>query len=700
MLSTVFEGAQVTMMSTSWPRGKQRRRSTAAMSILFVSLMCLACIMLQSTVLNRHRSYDRGGGRQLKRQPQQQQGEEETPDFLDDFDQRRRRAADTPDGTVFDEPAHVRMCRAILPRLDANSGGSSSSSNSFPEAIFTESEYVCRDPDAPYTSVMHMMAAALLSAASDNLGLNVRYTHRCAKWERYCSGNMTTIQFHLPDPISMQSFAFQEGCIDGSTLKEICQTSLDGGTNDPHSVLFPEGYVDESAGTCNVQCYFTQVLPWIRSNLRIVATDWLNTVESRALTFWLRNAAEFSHREKDDMEVSVVSLSCADDTECDMSRESCQCVFDPLPHWAYAVHIPRSSTNVAVIASPTCIAFGEGCASHAGELHRFFRSLYPRADVTMDVISSTSSRYMRMVTADHLICPPGDGCVLPAMARDAYTYVYEKTSPTVRTWLTCLPEDYLGRLTLPVFPAVYGEGDCRHLRGRMGSWTRDVSLAPSLQYDAPADGYLGCADANFAASAEEPFRVPTTYRWEESVWTTCPVAVSSTAELCAVMDRLGLNRILFVGDHTTMTQAVSLASILGQGSDISLDPAVVPNFSKTVGCGGTAIGSFELTYIRNDRLEEPGSTPSPGNPNCGPSNQQYCYPWSANYSQYSGKQLLIVNSGYHWADDWQGYIAMFQNFVGMIDQSAAAYAVRVSIVSLSRLCVFQMYNAVPISLMP
>jgi hypothetical protein len=142
------------------------------------------------------------------------------------------------------------------------------------------------------------------------------------------------------------------------------------------------------------------------------------------------------------------------------------------------------------------------------------------------------------------------------------------------------------------------------------------------------------------------------------------------------MDRIGLNRILFVGDHTTMTQAVSLASILGQGSDISLDPNVVPNFSKTIACAGTAIGSFELTYIRNDRLEEPGSTPSPGNPNCGPSNQQYCYPWSQNYGQYSGKQLLIVNTGYHWADDWQGYIANFQNFVGKIDESASALALR------------------------
>ena len=386
------------------------------------------------------------------------------------------------------------------------------------------------------------------------------------------------------------------------------------------------------------------------------------------------------------MEVSVVSLSCANN-DCNMSQESCVCDFEPMPNWVYAMHIPRSSTNVAIIVSPTCAKFGEGCALHAQELYHFFHTLYPRADITYNVITSTSSWYMRMITADHLVCPPGYGCVLPAIARDAYTYVYERTSPTVETWLTCLPEDYLGRLILPVFPAIYNEGDCRHLRGRVGAWTSDLSLAPSLQYSSSVDGYLGCADSNFVESAEEPYRVPTTYRWDEAIWTSCPVTVSSTSELCSVMDRLGMNRILFVGDHTTMTQAVSLASILGQGSDISLDPNVVPNFSKTIGCAGTTIGSFELTYIRNDRLEEPGSTPSPGNPNCGPSNQQYCYPWSTNYGQYSGKQLLIVNTGYHWADDWQGYITNVQNFVGTIDAKAAALSLRVSL-NLDCLCLY------------
>lgn len=682
LLSITFEGSQDLLPS----RGMKRHRSMGMM--LTLALVGIACVFFQSNILGNN-----GDGptmesretktRKLTQLPIENQQEQEVvvEGFLDDFDQRRRRAADLPDGTIFDEPAHTRMCRTILPRLDAYDAGSTS----FPEAVFTESEYVCRDPDTPYTAVMNMMAAQLLSAASDNLGLNVRYTHRCAKWERFCSGNMTTIQFHLPDPISMQSYEFQTGCMDGAALRGFCQASLNAGTNDPEMILFPNNYLDESAGTCNMQCYFLQVLPWIRTNLRIVATEWLNTVETRALTFWLRNAAEFSHREKDDMEVSVVSLSCANDG-CDMSQDTCECKFEPLPNWVYAMHIPRSSTNVAIIVSPTCAKFGEGCSLHAQELYHFFHTLYPRADITYNVITSTSSWYMRMITADHLVCPPGNGCVLPAIARDAYTYVYEKTSPTVQTWLTCIPDDYLGRLSLPVFPPLYAEGDCRHLRARVGSWTSDLSLAPSLQYSSPVDGYLGCADTNFLASAEEPYRAPTTYRWDETIWATCPVTVLSTSELCTVMDRIGLNRILFVGDHTTMTQAISLASILGQGSDISLDLNVVPNFSKTIACAGTAIGSFELTYIRNDRLEETGSTPSPGNPNCGPSNQQYCYTWSQNYGQYSGKQLLIVNTGYHWADDWQGYITNFQNFVGMIDESATAFALRVSNAPIATVC--------------
>lgn len=141
------------------------------------------------------------------------------------------------------------------------------------------------------------------------------------------------------------------------------------------------------------------------------------------------------------------------------------------------------------------------------------------------------------------------------------------------------------------------------------------------------------------------------------------------------MDRLGLDRILFVGDHTTMSQAISLVSIFDENADISLDPSVVPNFSKTITC--TGVSDFDVSYIRNDRLEEPGTTPSPGSPNCGPEGDHYCYPWSSDYSNHAGNQLLIVNTGYHWGDDWEGYIANFQNFVGRIDEIAAANALRV-----------------------
>jgi hypothetical protein len=148
--------------------------------------------------------------------------------------------------------------------------------------------------------------------------------------------------------------------------------------------------------------------------------------------------------------------------------------------------------------------------------------------------------------------------------------------------------------------------------------------------------------------------------------------------LCGQMNRIGLTRILFVGDHTTMTQAISLASILGANSDISLDPNDVPNFSKTISCSPGYNSTFELSYIRNDRLEEKPTAPTPGSPNCGPTNEQYCYPWSSNYSS-GGKTLLIVNTGYHWGEDWEGYIANFQNFVGKIDQIATANTARVSL---------------------
>ena len=147
--------------------------------------------------------------------------------------------------------------------------------------------------------------------------------------------------------------------------------------------------------------------------------------------------------------------------------------------------------------------------------------------------------------------------------------------------------------------------------------------------------------------------------------------------LCTQMDRLSLKRILFVGDHTTLSQAVSLASILGHNDNISLDPAVVPNFSKTIACAD--LPNFDVTYVRNDLLEDSVNAPSPGSPNCGPNTSFYCYPWSSDYATYGQRQLLVVNTGYHWGEDWEGYIANFQNFVGRIDEIAAANGDRVSV---------------------
>lgn len=476
-----------------------------------------------------------------------------TADFLDDFDQRRRRAADLPNGTIFTEPAHTRMCRTIIDRLDQFDAGVTT----FPQDIFTESEYICRDPDSPYTSMMSMFAAQLLHTANNDIGLNVDYSHRCAKWgeiyltnllisfsgsfaynrnldhsptiinlntEKFSSGNLTTIQFHLPDPLSTNAHAFQPGCIDAPVLRTLCSGCLasDDPTN-PDCLLFPDGYLTTQTSTCNLGCYFRQVLPWIRNNIRIVAQNWLSTVEERALTFWTRKAAEFSQREKDDMEVSVISLSCAND-ECAMSQSSCTCEFSPLPNWVYAMHIPRSSTNVAIMISPTCFKFGEGCELHAQELYHFLHQLYPRADITSNVITSTSSWYMRMIMADHLICPPGVGCLLPAITRDAYTYIYDETANhTAKTWLSCTPPNYLSRLKIHEFPPTFVQDDCRHLRGRVGAWKSDLSLANNMQYTNPVDGYLGCADENFSPSALSLFRKPTTYRWNENIWATCPI---------------------------------------------------------------------------------------------------------------------------------------------------------------------------------
>ena len=165
-----------------------------------------------------------------------------------------------------------------------------------------------------------------------------------------------------------------------------------------------------------------------------------------------------------------------------------------VPIWKFVLLFPSIAVirdNLSQVATDKRCHCGVTDVCQVWDRDHFFGQLYPRADITYSVITSTSSWYKRMITADHLVCPPGVGCLLPAIARDAYTYVYETTTPTVGSWLTCTPQDYLNRLTIPSFPPSFVEGDCRHLRARIGAWTNDLALAPSLQYSTSVDGYLG-----------------------------------------------------------------------------------------------------------------------------------------------------------------------------------------------------------------
>ena len=116
-----------------------------------------------------------------------------------------------------------------------------------------------------------MFAAQLLASAAANLGLAVEYTHRCARWERGCSGNATAVQFLLPDPLRTSAYPFQAGgCLgDAAALRRLCENcAAADDPSDPDCVLFPDGVPSDGAGDCDLQCHFAQVLPWIRNNLR------------------------------------------------------------------------------------------------------------------------------------------------------------------------------------------------------------------------------------------------------------------------------------------------------------------------------------------------------------------------------------------------------------------------------------------------
>jgi hypothetical protein len=107
----------------------------------------------------------------------------------------------------------------------------------------------------------------------------------------------------------------------------------------------------------------------------------------------------------------------------------------------------------------------------------------------------------------------------------------------------------------------YRSLSCLKHRGDSGRWVQDWQYANATNY--PNHGSYSdwhVAAQNFTPSAEQPFRLATSYMWHDD---NCPVSVLEKESFCQACRVLNISRILIVGDSMSIEFTRSLVSLLG-----------------------------------------------------------------------------------------------------------------------------------------
>jgi hypothetical protein len=112
-------------------------------------------------------------------------------------------------------------------------------------------------------------------------------------------------------------------------------------------------------------------------------------------------------------------------------------------------------------------------------------------------------------------------------------------------------------------PAVSSAPDCLTSRGSSGRWIQDWQYANRTNYIKPnqAAHYKWHTGSRlFKATPEQPFRYATSFRWEDD---HCPVSEISRDGFCATCCKLGISRLLILGDSMSSEFHQSMLGLLG-----------------------------------------------------------------------------------------------------------------------------------------
>uniref|UniRef100_A0A7S4HSR3 Trichome birefringence-like C-terminal domain-containing protein n=1 Tax=Odontella aurita TaxID=265563 RepID=A0A7S4HSR3_9STRA len=215
----------------------------------------------------------------------------------------------------------------------------------------------------------------------------------------------------------------------------------------------------------------------------------------------------------------------------------------------------------------------------------------------------------------------------------------------------------LSQRSLPALYAAGGDesGTCASRRGASGGhWEKDVVFAQDQQYHPMVPNRMGkrSNDAHKPDPSDPEntkYRAPTTYFWRDSPETEeeCGRLIPlHRAEFCRVAERLELDRILFVGDSLTYGMSYALRAQVGI-------KAKIPNKILVDGVEILQDDHWNVTHVcrsgrkviieehRSDHLNDELGFPA----------EKRRLPvlrhWIDNYLDFSGKTLLVVNTGAH-----------------------------------------------------
>lgn len=635
----------------------------------------------------------------------------------------------TVDPSYLKDPSHVSVCRAVRDHIkDDGPTDNQRNEKSSTTYLIEERLEVCNDLDNVTRSLSQIFLSAFLASQAAVYGIDVRYSHNCNKaptLESFLLDNtndLSTIQQALP--VNLEIPQNNEN-ISWESLRTGCQNILSDfeGNNfnaNPVNAFFAFDQTNTAEPRMTISQVFLNTKLWDDE----VLSKGRKTLIEYALPFIESNFQKAFDTVLYPLEnTASIFLPCQD--------EFCNDVF-LLPYYVYPSHIPSSVKNLKIVLQKNCVQKNPNCTGHAQDLSKFLQGLFPAMNIEIVVDNPSSFQLMKLLSvSDYVICVPGYGevCLFPSITKIPATeekyhvsrfMIFKQntlslgsteqvTEPDILS--TDIPMNYLSYKgfahinlleypqgatflsSLPNFGDMFSSlrlapsketGECRHVRGRMGFWQKDMKYASIAQYDEAIRHYSGQTDKHYRRAyqrgqTELQYRPSTTYRWQDTALSnlnqsqtgSCELNLLTLDSMCSVLQSLDIRRIFFLGDSLTLQQTQSLWKLLSQKNGPTKPRTTVPNFKHRIDCPGLVDPKgepffFILQFVRNDELIENSKELSIENgiKNC----NEYCYPWREDYYAHPNmRTLMIVNTGAHF-HDFEKYKATIDGFLPKIDE--------------------------------